>query len=220
MSRPPSRETCEPCSTSTSPTEPSDEDITYAVLIVSAVSFVPAPSAVLFLADTVRARSQIAKGLACSQLRSGREKISQATLGTYSHWSEEEDRELISLLWTGARGKDRVLSGRNAASCKKRLQRIHNHLDKRYTELHKHAPQLVALATCIMRDAAWFAEVSKVPPQQHDTDADDAAPAPVSATDTFGSHVGAYAHATCSYRRQTKPTHCMLSTHCMISSLH
>ena len=75
-------------------------------------------------------RSQIAKGLASPQLRSGREKNSQRGR-TYNHWSEEEDRELISLLWTGARGKDRVLPGRNASSCKKRLQRIHNHLDKK-----------------------------------------------------------------------------------------
>ena len=57
-------------------TEPSDEDIAYAVLIGSTVS-----------------------------------------PGAYNHWSEEEDRELISLLWTGARGKDRVLPGRNACAC-------------------------------------------------------------------------------------------------------
>ena len=73
-------------------TEPSDEDIAYAVLIGSTVS-----------------------------------------PGAYNHWSEEEDRELISLLWTGARGKDRVLPGRIASSCKKRLQRIHNHIDKAQT---------------------------------------------------------------------------------------
>ena len=66
------------------------------MLIVSAASFVPAASvAYLLLADTVHARSQIAKGLASPQLRSGREKNSQATPGTYNHWSEEEDRELI-----------------------------------------------------------------------------------------------------------------------------
>ena len=83
----------------------------------------------MLLADTVRVRSQITKGLASPQLRSGREKNSQATSGSYNRWSEEEDRELICLLWSEARGKDRVLPGRNAESCKKRLQRIHNHVD-------------------------------------------------------------------------------------------
>ena len=66
----------------------------------------------MLLADTVRVRSQITKGLASPQLRSGREKNSQATSGSYNRWSEEEDRELICLLWTEARGKDRVLPGR------------------------------------------------------------------------------------------------------------
>ena len=90
MARPPSRETCEPCATS--PTESSDEEITHAVLIVSAVSFAPAPLvACAPRRDTVRVRSQITKGLASQQLRSGRGKNSKATSGSHNRWSEEEN---------------------------------------------------------------------------------------------------------------------------------
>ena len=56
-----------------------------------------------------------------------------------------DDVALLQVVWSGARGEKRQISGRTPHACKLRLQAIHKQLTKSVTHFHEEAPHLVAL---------------------------------------------------------------------------
>ena len=98
---------------------------------------------------------QIERGLENGKLHRGRKRKCESGSGK-DDWSLEDDKALIRLVWSGARGEARQLPGRTARACTDRLQKIHKHVPKVWTHLHMKAPDITSIASHIMADTEWF----------------------------------------------------------------
>ena len=87
----------------------------------------------------------------------------------------QEDRDLLSVNWSGKTGASKTLPSRPAGACKKRLQLISKHLPMKILRLHVYSPKLVETVEAIMRDEEWHAAIQRRREELRQTAADPAA---------------------------------------------
>ena len=92
--------------------------------------------------------------------------------------------QLLQVIWSGARGKERVIPTRSSDGCKPRIRQISNHLSKSVISLHESWPKLVEPVSTVLNDAAWHDKVST---KRAELRADDAKETPILASDSVST---------------------------------
>jgi len=148
--------------------------IQWAVIVAAQVRVVALTLIVLIgfaslSARALRSASQVHHALQMPKLRRGAKRpIDDADTDDNdtrrrTFWTTDDDVQLLEVVWSGARGKDRFIPGRAYETCKKRLgplQLINKHVHAKIFELHDLAcREQIDLVLDVLRDTKYLARV-------------------------------------------------------------